>query len=93
MAPSPPSLLARSTASTPPSASDSNETLGPQVVIISSAFAALASLAVAGRIWARKIKRVELGSDDWMAVVALVCHSYFIHTGRSDVVWWKGRRD
>ena len=51
---------------------ESDKTLGPQVLIISAVFASLATLAVAGRLWARKVKRVRLGGDDWMAVVALV---------------------
>ena len=49
--------------------------LGPQTVAVSSVFAVLATLAVAGRLCSRRVKRVAYGADDYMIVVALVCIS------------------
>ena len=46
--------------------------LGPQVIAVISIFTSLATLAVAGRFYARALKGLAFGIDDWMTLVALV---------------------
>ena len=48
------------------------ENIGPKITIVSSIFAGLATLAVLGRFWARRLKGLEVGSDDYVTVAALV---------------------
>ena len=44
-----------------------------QLIIIGGTFTGFATLAVITRLYARRLKRVSYGADDWMAVIALVC--------------------
>lgn len=50
------------------------EDKGPVVVAVSSFFIGLCTVAVALRFYARFIRRVSLGLDDWMSAVSLVRH-------------------
>ena len=45
---------------------------GPELLIISSIFATLATLAVVGRFAARKLRKLAWAADDWAVVIALV---------------------
>ena len=44
----------------------------PQMVIASSVFIALSTIAVILRIWSRRIQALRLGWDDYLIVLSLV---------------------
>jgi hypothetical protein len=55
------------------------EDYGPTVVIVSSFFIGLSTVAVALRFAARASRRMNFGWDDWLSAVSLVCdmpHKY-----------------
>ena len=60
-----------------PKRSFGDEDLGPQIIIVSTVFTSLATLAVMGRFYARKLKRLELGADDWTTLAALILNWAF----------------
>ena len=51
---------------------------GPELLIVSTIFAVLATIAVAGRFAARKLRKLSWAADDWAVVVALVIGPYTI---------------
>lgn len=54
---------------------------GPTVLRTSIAVTVLASLVVALRLWARKIKKLAFGLDDWIILAAMVSlHPHSIST-------------
>ena len=55
------------------------QTRGPRVVAGAAVVFSLATIAVICRIWARRMKRLPLGADDWWAIAALpFCLGMFI---------------
>ena len=48
---------------------------GPRVIAITSLFIGLNTVAVLLRFASRFSRRARLGADDWLSLVALVCHS------------------
>ena len=54
---------------------DANQ--GPSIIIVSVIFSCLAALAVALRFYARRIKGLSLGLDDYVLLPALV---HYFHT-------------
>lgn len=49
-----------------------NTTGSKAIVVVSWVFPALATLAVAARFFARRLRKSELGWDDWLILVSLV---------------------
>ena len=47
--------------------------LSTQLIIVNSVSPAVATLSVAGRLWARRLRRVSYGIDDAIVVLTLVC--------------------
>lgn len=48
------------------------ENRGPSLLAGSSVVFVLATIAVILRLWARRLKRVKLGLDDWLVLAAWV---------------------
>ncbi len=44
------------------------------VIALAGAFTFLSLLSVGLRIWARQVKRLALGTDDILIILAAVCH-------------------
>lgn len=49
-----------------------NEDKGPTLWVVNTIFIVLATLAVIGRFYARKLRSLPLGADDWTICFSLV---------------------
>ena len=45
-----------------------------RILAVAITFAVLSTVFVAARLWARRIRKVGLGADDWLIIAALVCY-------------------
>ena len=50
----------------------SADVLGIRVLIVTIVFTVLATLAVCGRLWARRLKKISLAANDIIIIIALV---------------------
>ena len=55
------------------------------IVVVSWIFPALATLAVFGRFSARRLKKSEIGWDDWLILLCLVRNSILYIKSRSPI--------
>lgn len=51
----------------------------PLVIAAGAVFIPVCSISVALRIYARRLRGLKLGPDDWTIIMALVCNTFFVN--------------